>query len=144
MDKPRAMLVFLLAAMLVQPPAPQARPAAVDCAAVRVVLAPNLGPWIEPSRAAPVLRPGIAMPATPGAAVTLEIAVAGIYGVAIDTGAWIDISRDGQALRSTAHEHGPACTTIRKIVDFQLEPGRYTIMLSRTEAASVLMLAFRR
>lgn len=141
------MLSFLLSALLFQPAAAPAAPdptTQLDCRAVRVVLADPLAPWLEPSPPAQTLRPGTAMPVTPGHAVTLEIESAGTYGIALDTGAWIDVRRDGQAVQSTAHEHGPTCTTIRKIVDFRLEPGRYTIQLSRTEAASVLILVFRK
>lgn len=138
------MLSVLLFALLAQPAAHPAPPTATTCTGVDGNLPAGLAPWTQLSAATPILRPGVTIPATPGTAVTIEIAGAGTYGVAIDTGAWIDVSRDGQALRSTAHGHGPACSTIRKIVDFQLEPGRYTILLSRTEAATVRLLVIRR
>ena len=53
-----------------------------------------------------------------------------VVGVAIGSGAWIDVLQDGKVLTSIAHGQGPACTTIRKMVDFDLKPGRYVIQLS--------------
>jgi hypothetical protein len=138
------MLFVLLSALLPQPAAHPAPPTAMVCTGVDGNLPAGLGPWIHISAMTPILRPGVTVAATPGSAMTIEIAEAGTYGVAIDTGAWIDVSRDGQALRSTAHGHGPACSTIRKIVDFRLEPGRYTIQLNRTEATAVRLLVIQR
>jgi hypothetical protein len=138
------MFFFLLSALLAQPAAHAAPPAAMVCTGVDGNLPAGLAPWIHLSALTPILRPGVTIPATPGTTVTIEIAEAGTYGVAIDTGAWIDVSRDDQPLRPAAHGHGPACSTIRKIVDFQLEPGRYTILLSRTEATAVRLLVIRR
>ena len=143
-DKPPLMLFVLLSASLAQPAPAPAPPTAVVCTGVDGNLPAPLAPWIHPSAMTPILRPGVTVPATPGTAVTIEIAEAGTYGVAIDTGAWIDVSRDGRPLHSAAHGHGPACSTIRKIVDFRLEPGRYTILLSRTEATAVRLLVIRR
>jgi hypothetical protein len=34
------------------------------------------------------------------------------------------------ALVSTAHGHGPECSTIRKIVRFKLDPGSYRLYLT--------------
>jgi hypothetical protein len=83
--------------------------------------------------------------ATKGAVLGLRVRRAGTYGVAINDGAWIELIRDGRPVRSAAHHHGPAtCSTVRKVVDFRLEPGRYTIQLSGTDAASVLLFVFRR
>lgn len=42
---------------------------------------------------------------------------------------------------SVAHGHGPACSTIRKTVDFDLKPGRYLLQVarSRTEAIRIMV-----
>lgn len=56
----------------------------------------------------------------------------GTYGIALDQPGWIDVApRGGAPLASTRHGHGPACSTIRKIVRFELQPGRYELRLSK-------------
>ena len=57
--------------------------------------------------------------------------------------AWVDVVRAGRALASSAHGHGPACTGIRKIVDFRLQPGRYVLQVSGGTSASVPVLIAR-
>ena len=69
-----------------------------------------------------------------GAAAAAEITItrAGRYGVALDQRGWIDVAPvGGGALESVAHGHGPACSTIAKIVRYDLKPGRYRIALSK-------------
>lgn len=87
-------------------------------------------------------------PGHPGAAgsfggiVMLSVATAGRYQVAVGAGAWIDvIGAGGHALTSIAHGQGPACTGIRKIVAFDLAPGRYLVQLSGAPSASIKLLA---
>lgn len=134
---------------------PAAQPAKEECAAP---VAPTgaLAPWADPSplssakeptASAPLhvghsallsLHPAgeVRFPVTPGktggngglAEVTIE--EAGNYRVALSTPAWVDLVADGKALTSTAHGHGPKCTSIRKVVDFALTPGRHTVMIS--------------
>ena len=65
-----------------------------------------------------------------GGLFSVDIGKAGTYTVALSTGAWIDVVRDGKALESSAHGRGPACTTLRKMVQFPLQPGRYLIQIS--------------
>jgi len=55
---------------------------------------------------------------------------AGTYRVALGSGAWIEVVRDGKALDSTAHSPGPTCTGIRKVVDFALTPGAYVLEIA--------------
>lgn len=54
----------------------------------------------------------------------------GTYRVALGSGAWIDVLKGKTALPSTAHGHGPDCSGIRKMVDFPLTPGRYTLQVA--------------
>ncbi|HTU11102.1 MAG TPA: homogentisate 1,2-dioxygenase [Allosphingosinicella sp.] len=139
------MLSLLLSAFAFQPAASPHRPGTAACAGgIDRGLPASLAAWRDPVAAGETVRAGVAVVASPAAPLGLEIEQAGTYGVAIDQGAWIDVTRDGTALRSTAHGHGPACSTIRKIVDFALEPGRYTITLSRTDAPAVRLLVVRR
>ena len=90
------------------------------------------------------MAPGQAITFAPSAPLVLVITEAGTYAVAIDQTAWIDVARDGASLHSSGNGHGPACSSIRKIVDFQLQPGRYTINVSRTQAPTVRLLVVRR
>ncbi|OJY67970.1 MAG: homogentisate 1,2-dioxygenase [Sphingobium sp. 66-54] len=54
---------------------------------------------------------------------------AGVYRVAMDSAAWIDVVADGKSLESVKHGHGPDCSGIRKMVDFQLAPGAYVLQV---------------
>jgi hypothetical protein len=76
-----------------------------------------------------------------GGTMSFNVAQAGTYHVALGSGVWVDVVRDGRALESVAHGHGPACSGIGKIVDFELEPGRYTLTLdgSDSQRTSVLI-----
>jgi len=66
----------------------------------------------------------------------------GIYRVALGSGAWIDVLRGKNVVASTAHGHGPDCSGIRKMVDFPLTPGRYTLQIAANgEPAVSLMIA---
>jgi hypothetical protein len=134
------LLALSAGALGAQPPAPAPIACLVDQG-----LAGTLAPWRSPIPAPAIIVPGQAVRVTPAqGAVTLEIAEAGRYGIALDLPAWIDVARDGRTLASVRHGHGPACSTIRKIVDFELSPGRYTVTLSRTEAPTARMLVVRR
>lgn len=83
-------------------------------------------------------RPG--GPGSFGGFVGIEIAQAGTYRVALGSGAWIDVVRGGEAVVSVAHGHGPECTGVRKIVDFPLTPGRYTLQLSASAGTNIRVL----
>lgn len=74
----------------------------------------------------------------------LEVANPGTYAIAVDGPVWIDLVRDGPPLRPTAHARGPVCSTIHRILDFQLAPGSYTIQLSGTSASSARLLVVQR
>ncbi|WP_287458654.1 homogentisate 1,2-dioxygenase [Sphingomonas sp.] len=75
-----------------------------------------------------------------GGLLAFPIARAGGYRVALGSAAWIDVVRDGKAVVSTAHGHGPACSTIRKMVDFSLEPGDYVLQISANATAELTVL----
>ncbi|HVI99165.1 MAG TPA: hypothetical protein VM657_08875 [Sphingomonas sp.] len=122
-------------------------------------LPPALAGWRQPT-AAPAIGKAFAVeardPATvrglaatsvarPGRAalVPIEIAVAGTYRVALSEAAWVDMVRDGAVLASVSHAHGPACSGIRKIVDFKLTPGRYALQLSGMKTDRVRMMIIR-
>lgn len=65
-----------------------------------------------------------------GGIVSFTVERAGLYRVALGSGAWIDVVQGGKAVSSAAHGHGPSCSGIRKMVDFQLSPGRYLLQIA--------------
>ena len=78
-----------------------------------------------------------------GGLVRIDIREAGAYRVALDSAAWIDVVRDEQAARSTAHGHGPNCTGIRKMVDYSLTPGPYILQISANGQPEMTVLLAR-
>jgi hypothetical protein len=85
-------------------------------------------------------------PEKPGGSVShggllgLDIAKPGTYRIALGSAAWIDLIGRGKPVASIAHGHGPDCTGIRKMVDFALKPGHYTLQISANAEPQVLLL----
>lgn len=75
-------------------------------------------------------------PGKPGAADSLGGLVAfavtedGDYQVALGGGAWIEVVGAEGLAASSRHAHGPACTTLRKMVVFPLKSGRYQLEIT--------------
>ncbi len=78
-----------------------------------------------------------------GGLLGFTITEAGTYRIALGSAAWIDVVRGGKPVTSTAHGHGPACSTIRKMVDFPLMPGRYILQVSANAGAGLPVLVTR-
>jgi hypothetical protein len=125
-----------------------------QCTAMDANLPATLAAWATPGHGSPgdftkpvvlLSRPkgeitGLPASAKDGGATGIEFTVTrpGIYGVAIDQGAWIDMVPDGgAALASVKHGHGPQCSTIHKVVRFDLKPGTYTIYVSGLTSVNV-------
>ena len=113
------------------------------CSGRDAALPAELAGWAEALQA-PELGKAFVLPATDGAAsVEFAVAAAGRYRVGLDQPGWIDVVRAGVALKSVAHGHGPECSTIRKLVAFDLEPGSYTLRLGRLGSASAKAIVVR-
>lgn len=88
-------------------------------------------------------------PEKPGGSVShgglfgFTVVEAGTYRVAIGSGAWIDVLRAGKVVPSSAHGHGPVCSTIRKMVDFPLQPGRYVLQIAANGSPTLPLLLTR-
>jgi hypothetical protein len=78
-----------------------------------------------------------------GGLLMLDVKTAGTYQVNLSSGAWIDVLKDGRPVMSGAHAPGPACSGIRKTVQFPLQPGRYVIQLSANGDPSIAVLVSR-
>jgi hypothetical protein len=146
-------LPMLLAALLMLQAAPQ-------CAATDANLPAPLAGWAAPGDAFAVGKAvtlqagdvasltGVPAGAKPGGAAMIGFRIdkAGRYGVALDQGAWIDVvpgATGGATLKSSVHGHGPQCSTIRKIVRFDLQPGAYRVYLTglKNPTAKLMLVA---
>lgn len=88
-------------------------------------------------------------PEKPGGSVSfgglyaLKVEQPGTYRIALGSAAWIDLMRDGKAISSSAHGHGPDCSGIRKMVDFALAPGTYVLQISANASSTMPLLVAR-
>ena len=98
--------------------------------------AESLRYWIAPERRQDVFKFGGMIP--------VEVKRAGRLVIALDAGAWIDLVRDGKAQPSAAHGHGPACSGIRKTVEYDVTPGRYLLQIVNAPEQSIRAMAVLR
>lgn len=75
-----------------------------------------------------------------GGLVRFSIEKAGTYRVALGSGAWIDLLEEGKPIASVAHGHGPACSGIRKMVDFPLQAGPHILQIAANGASDVTVM----
>ena len=128
-----------------------------QCAAMDANLPTPLAAWATPGAGSPddltkpvglwpvdaARMPTLPASAKPGKVTMIPFAVSkpGIYGIAVDQAAWIDVTPAGGAPLATAsHGHGPKCSTIRKIVRFDLKPGNYVVYLSGLDSSPVKVM----
>ena len=78
-----------------------------------------------------------------GGLFSLSVKQAGVYRVALGSGAWIDIVKAGKAVESVAHGPGPDCTGVRKMVDFPLKPGTYILQIAANGNPELPLLVTR-
>lgn len=103
---------------------------------MRVALEPTKVRFAAPPQREP--KPG-----SFGGVIRFDVQQAGTWRVALGAGGWIDVLTDGKAVASTAHDHGPACSGIRKIVDFTLRTGTHTLQISGAAADSIDVMVTR-
>jgi hypothetical protein len=80
-------------------------------------------------------------PDTTSGLAALDVPRAGKLDIALSTATYVDLVRDGKVLPSVGHRHADACTGIRKIVTFDVQPGRYVVELSDAPDATLVMQA---
>jgi len=78
-----------------------------------------------------------------GGLTSFTIADEGIWRVALSSGAWVDVVKDGTASQSVAHGRGPDCSGIRKMVDYRLTPGTYTLQIAANGSDALTLLVAR-
>ncbi|HEX7915054.1 hypothetical protein [Rudaea sp.] len=166
----RSIIMIVLIAASAGAPAAEEMSTTKPACITNVAPSGELAPWVNPVPAkagseaanAPLLSVGKATsvtllptpdvhyalrPEKPGGSVSyggllaLDVAQAGTYRIALNSAAWIDIVGKDGALRSVAHGHGPDCTGIRKMVDYVVPAGRYTLQISANGAAQITVLA---
>jgi hypothetical protein len=76
--------------------------------------------------------------------VGLSVRTPGTYVVALGAGAWVDVLKDGAPLTPSDHGHGPACSTLRKRVAFDLSPGAYLLQLSSAPSGRIALMVQRK
>jgi hypothetical protein len=146
--------MLLAAALLLLQTAPAPAAQTTACKATDASLPAALLGWVKPGDEfvpgkaveldtidAAALK-GLPAGTKPGKAAMIgfKVETAGVYGVALDQGGWIDVlpgTEGGAALTSVKHGHGPECSSIRKIVRFQLTPGIYRLYISGLPGAKV-------
>ncbi|MEH3106471.1 MAG: homogentisate 1,2-dioxygenase [Sphingomonas fennica] len=88
-------------------------------------------------------------PEKPGGSVSrgglfaFTVGEAGRYRVALGSGAWIDVLAGSAPVPSVAHGHGPDCSGVRKMVDFDLRPGRYVLQVAGNGGATLPLMVTR-
>lgn len=148
-DQPHCAALAELPAPLASWRTPSALQAAVDRkgAAARAMLTPG-----QAVTAALRNTPDVAYsvrPAKPGGSVSygglasFTVKEAGTWRVALGSGAWVDVVKDGKTAVSVAHGHGPDCSGIRKMVDYSLQPGRYTLQIAANGEDKLTLLVTR-
>lgn len=92
--------------------------------------------WIAPEREPDVFKFGGMVP--------IDVKKAGRLVVALDGGAWIDLVHEGAVVKSATHGHGPACSGIRKMVEFDVTPGRYLLQIVNAPSDKIRAMAVMR
>lgn len=70
----------------------------------------------------------------------IDIKENGVYRVALGNASWIDVIKDSKPALSVAHNGGPENSGIRKMVDYALEAGLYTVQLSAGADSTTALL----
>lgn len=86
----------------------------------------------------PPEKPG--KPESYGGMLAFEAPEDGTYQVSLGTAAWVDVIRDGRAITSTAHGHGPECSGLHKMVSFQLDNGLHILQIAANETPDISVM----
>jgi hypothetical protein len=154
--------MILLALALLQTAAPATRPAAPPaappaptptCTSYDAALPLALAAWTKPDGAFDTFGattlvttdPGsVVPPQKPGRVATVGFTIhkPGQYRIALDQPGWIDLARasDPAPLKPVAFGHGPNCSTIRKLVAYDLSAGEYMLRVSGLARSSAKVM----
>ena len=76
-----------------------------------------------------------------GGIFTLSVKQAARIGIALSGRAWVDVVSGTAKLTSVDHGHGPDCSEMRKIVWFDLPPGRHVVQVAGSDAREIRIMA---
>lgn len=71
----------------------------------------------------------------------IVVGQAGRYAIAASDKTWIDLRGGGREIASVAHQ--PGCQGVRKIVMFDLQPGRYTVAFTENPTPELRVMVVR-
>ena len=74
----------------------------------------------------------------------LDVTTQGKLDVILSNATYVDLVRDGRALKSTSHTDLKTCPGLRKSVSFDVVPGRYIVQLTNAPEKSVKMATVMR
>ncbi|TPE64477.1 hypothetical protein FJQ54_01490 [Sandaracinobacter neustonicus] len=102
--------------------------------AADISLLPAITPVLPPGRARETENPHAGL-------LLVAIPTPGVWRIGLSGGAWIDlIGPDGKAVQSMGHGHMAPCTTLTKVVEFQLGAGDHLIQISGNAGPTVRLL----
>ncbi len=71
---------------------------------------------------------------------SFDAPAAGTYKVALSAGIWVDVIEGDDLVGSTAFGGAPACTSVRKLVEFPLQQGVHVLQLSGSPTPDVAVM----
>jgi len=80
-----------------------------------------------------------------GGLFAFDVAAAGRYRIAQNGPSWVDVIVDGKAVPSAAHGHGPECSGVTKMVEYDLPAGHHLLQIAAngTQALTVMVAPVR-
>jgi hypothetical protein len=87
---------------------------------------------------------GLSRPGQFGGMFRVRIERPGAYRVMLDSKAWLDVLKDGVAVAPVGYGPGPACSRVRKSVDFLLGRGDHLLQLSTSPGPTAVILILPR
>lgn len=70
----------------------------------------------------------------------IQVTKPGNYRILLSGQGWLEVLKDGDALRTIGNKGGPRCADIRKAVDFALTPDRHVIQIHGNLRSEVRVL----
>ena len=108
---------------------------------MKFALAPNTASRLRLLKANQVklATPSRARRNTSAGLAAIDVPRAGALDVVLSNASYVDLVRDGEPLRSTAHRMTTGCTGMRKVVSFAVTPGRYVVQLTGAPEGNVVI-----
>lgn len=79
-------------------------------------------------------------PVTYGGLLAFKVSKAGRYRVVQNARSWVDVIVAGKVATSVGHGHGPECSGITKMVEYDLAAGRYLLQIAGSGKQAVAVM----